>query len=127
MKILDLSLTYKWFDMIACGYKKQEYREIKPFYLRRLCYYCFKENLCQNNIMCECLTAKLCSDNVLFSNCWNVCFKDYDIVRFHRGQGGKLTMLCECKQIRIGFGKIEWGAPEDKEVFIIELGKILKL
>jgi hypothetical protein len=37
MKTLDLVLKAKWFDMIESGEKKEEYREIKPFWIRRLC------------------------------------------------------------------------------------------
>lgn len=33
---LFLILTKKWFDMIASGEKKEEYREIKPYWTKRL-------------------------------------------------------------------------------------------
>ena len=36
MKILHLTLKKKWFDMIASGEKKEEYREIKPYWSSRL-------------------------------------------------------------------------------------------
>jgi len=36
MKILHLTLKKKWFDMIASGEKKEEYREMKPYWHRRL-------------------------------------------------------------------------------------------
>lgn len=36
MKVLHLTLKKKWFDMIASGVKKEEYREIKPYWDRRL-------------------------------------------------------------------------------------------
>lgn len=32
MKILHLTLKKKWFDMIASGEKREEYREIKPYW-----------------------------------------------------------------------------------------------
>ena len=32
MKILHLNLKAKWYDMIESGIKKEEYREIKPFW-----------------------------------------------------------------------------------------------
>ena len=34
--VLPLTLTKKWFKMIACGEKKEEYREIKPYWTTRL-------------------------------------------------------------------------------------------
>lgn len=30
MEVLNLTLHRKWFDMIASGEKKEEYRDIKP-------------------------------------------------------------------------------------------------
>ena len=36
MNILNLTLKRKWFDEIAAGRKKVEYREIKPFWNKRL-------------------------------------------------------------------------------------------
>lgn len=35
-RILRLTLKRKWFDMIASGVKKEEYRKIKPWILSRL-------------------------------------------------------------------------------------------
>ena len=36
MTILHLTLKRKWFDMIASGEKREEYREIKPYWIKRL-------------------------------------------------------------------------------------------
>jgi hypothetical protein len=36
MRILHLTLKKKWFDMIASGEKREEYREIKPYWTRRI-------------------------------------------------------------------------------------------
>jgi len=36
MKILHLTLHKKWFDEILNGTKKIEYREIKPYWTKRL-------------------------------------------------------------------------------------------
>lgn len=35
-KILHLTLKKKWFDMIASGEKKEEYREMKSYWITRL-------------------------------------------------------------------------------------------
>lgn len=113
MKVLDLSLKHCWYDMIASGKKKEEYREIKPFYMQRLLKYLYK----------------YCHPDPVLIGHWEqyikYVFKHYDAVRFHRGQGSRVTMLVECLGITVGKGRTEWGAPEDKEVFIIKLGKIL--
>lgn len=97
MKILDLSLTYHWYDMIVSGEKKEEYREIKKFYIKRL-----------------------------IKPAPGVDYVHYDAVRFHRGQGGKTKMLVECNGIHIGNGKPEWGAVPGETYFVIELGKIIE-
>lgn len=36
MKILHLTVKKKWFDLIASGEKTVEYREIKPYWVKRL-------------------------------------------------------------------------------------------
>lgn len=36
MNILHLTLKRKWFDMIASGEKREEYREYKPYWIKRL-------------------------------------------------------------------------------------------
>ena len=36
MKVLHLTLEKKWFDMIASGKKREEYRTIKPYWHKRL-------------------------------------------------------------------------------------------
>lgn len=36
MRVLHLTLKKKWFDMIASGEKREEYREMKPYWHKRL-------------------------------------------------------------------------------------------
>lgn len=36
MKTLNLTLKKKWFQMILSGEKREEYREIKPYWEKRL-------------------------------------------------------------------------------------------
>ena len=114
MKILDLSLTHHWYDEIHDGKKPEEYRTDKPFYKQRLMdgyhkYQCPKQKCgtCMARYVGEC--------NPQY----------YDAIRFHRGQGGKTTMLIEFKGWRYGYGNTEWGAPADEEVHILALGRIL--
>lgn len=35
-KVLTLTVSKQWFDMIAAGEKTEEYREIKPYWIQRL-------------------------------------------------------------------------------------------
>lgn len=36
--VLSLSLKKHWFQMIESGYKKEDYRDITPYYIRRIGY-----------------------------------------------------------------------------------------
>lgn len=101
MKILDLPLKAKWYDMIESGVKTEEYREVKPYWSKRL----------------------LGFDAPLFSHRYDyeqANVKGYTHVRFRYGYT-KRTMLREIESIRFGYGNPEWGAPKDKQVFIIKL------
>lgn len=102
MKILNLVLTHKWYDMIASGTKKEEYREIKKFYIDRL-----TDGMIHG------------TEDEPYINT-----KHYDYICFHRGYT-KTSMLVELKGIRIGKGNPDWGAPEEP-VFILSLGEILE-
>lgn len=35
-KILTLTVSKQWFDMIVAGEKNEEYREIKPYWIKRM-------------------------------------------------------------------------------------------
>jgi hypothetical protein len=80
MKILHMTLKKKWFDMIASGEKKEEYRELKGYWMKRL--------LIEHG------------DG----------FKTFDIVRFKNGYSPNAPMMdVECKGTEVGNGKYEWG------------------
>ena len=108
--VLDLVLKTQWYDMIASGVKKEEYRELKPFYEGRL------TRLSITSGGATPYGHPISEERV--------CRQDYDIVRFHRAYTNT-TMELEFKGIRIGRGKPEWGAPTDQDVYIISLGAII--
>ena len=109
MKILHLVLKAQWYDMIDRGEKKEEYREIKPYWSNRLTdynriYKWFKDiNERKFNISTPCR---------------------YTCVCFHRGYTST-TMTFAIENINIGKGRPEWGAPTDRPVYIIKLGERL--
>jgi hypothetical protein len=109
MKVLDLVLTYKWYDMIDSGKKREEYREAKPYWMRRFCTYA--------NKAAYCYCAK-CPD-VTF--CEFEC--KYDTVRFRRGYTSE-SMTFKLNDVTYGIGNPRWGAP-DHDVFILKLGERL--
>lgn len=99
MRVLHLTLKKKWFDMIASGEKKEEYREIKKHWISRLC----------NN-------PKQFLDGL----------QDYDYIHFTDGYNRPRSMNIKCEGIDFGYGKPEWGAEPGKEYFVIKLGGIIK-
>jgi len=96
MKILHLTLKKKWFDMIASGEKKEEYREVKPYWRKRL--------NDKNDNYRE-------FDIVRFKNGYqkNAPFVDVEL------RGINLANT----------GKQEWGAEPFQVYYILSLGKIL--
>lgn len=46
-KVLTLTVSKQWFDMIAAGEKTEEYREIKGYWVKRL-FLLWNEDTCTN-------------------------------------------------------------------------------
>lgn len=100
VKVLDLPLKAKWYDMIEHGGKREEYREVKPYWCKRLLGV-------DEPIGVEHYCPEGC--NVF----------GYTHVRFRYGYT-KRTMTFKIDEITIGRGNPNWGAPTDKDVFIIK-------
>lgn len=107
MKTLDLVLAAKWYDMIAFGEKREEYREIKPYWEKRL--------QCQPNFTCG--IRQVCRQ---VRETGAACDR-FVYVRFRRGYTAT-AMTFQIENIATGKGKPQWGAP-DHDVFIIKLGR----
>ena len=120
MKVLHLTLKKKWFDMILSGDKKEEYREIKPYWFRRLVY-CGKDDLINEwckDIQDKKLAARWNYDNYYYG-------KSFNKILFRNGYSKNAPSFeIECKGIEIGHGLIHWGAEKSKEYFVIKLGSI---
>ena len=112
MKTLHLPLKAKWYEMIESGVKIEEYREIKPYWIKRLC-----DNWVSGDTFIDCMNN--CCINCIQTKLYNL-YK-YDAVKFSYGYT-KRTMTFEIESIAIGKGNPEWGAPTE-DVFIIKLGK----
>lgn len=122
MKVLYQPLKKEWYGMIEAGIKKEEYREIKPYYIPRF----FEDRLSRETIagplLDEFISDLRDSGNVeQTADDFGLRLKDYDTVCFSYGYT-KRRMLWECKGITIDHGRPEWGAP-DYKTFIIKLGK----
>jgi len=105
MKTLDLVLKKKWYDMIESGEKTEEYREIKPYWVKRL--------------------TSLRSGSLLFSHrngYQPIPFKDFTHVTFHLGYAkDRPSMTFAIKEIVCDEGREEWGALAGETYFVIKL------
>ena len=117
-KVLHLPLKKEWYEMIESGVKTEEYREIKPYWIKRLVEYA--DGLKIPEFMLEIYSEHITALKILLSDS-KLEFIDFDFIKFSYGYT-KRTMTFECKGISIGKGRKEWGAP-DNDVFIIKLGK----
>lgn len=100
MKVLHLTLKRRWFDMIASGEKKEEYREIKPYWGKRL-------------------TDQIGDKSF---------YKEFDVVYFRNGYSKHAPVIAvECKGIGIATGNPQWGAEPNIHYFVIKLGKVLTI
>lgn len=53
--------------------------------------------------------------------------KEFDIVMFRNGyEKDSPLLIVELKEITKGLGRMQWGAPELKPVYILKLGEIKK-
>lgn len=101
MKTLTLSIKKKWFDMIKLGEKKEEYREIKLYWKKRLRNIILKTDL-----------------STVYEG-----FQRYDRLVFTLGypKADNTERRLEFKnpRISIGTGRPEWGAEPGKQYFVI--------
>lgn len=119
-RVLHLTLKKKWFDMIASGEKKEEYREIKPYWVSRLV----------NGI--EAPREWEINEGFAFDvhgiPCVMETAEHYDLVEFKNGYSKNApTIRIEILDILQAYGKEEWGAEYGKPYFVIRLGKILSM
>lgn len=110
--MLVLPIKKKWFDMILSGEKKEEYREIKPYYDSRLPkeFGMFKEG------------NKLIKANT---------FPKTDLstveVKFVNGYSRKSPSFVALCSLRIGTGKQEWGAEPGVRYYVLHIKKVKEI
>ncbi len=96
--MLILPIKKKWFDMIKSGEKKEEYRDIKPYWTSRFEHYLRKT------------IFNTYAGYVVFKNGYNK-------------NSPTITCLVEMKK---GQGKQEWGAEPNKEYYILDILEVCK-
>lgn len=109
--ILHLPIKEPWFGMTASGEKTEEYREITPYWVSRLT---------------TAHKGAIGGDLMSKHKCVAYRFKEFAATRLVNGYGlHRPAVDIECLGISIGQGRPEWGAPPDRDVFIIRHGKII--
>ena len=106
--------------MIESGNKKEEYREIKKYWIGRLAKCGGHNSYEKTGFYCK---KAICFSCITRGNGFHP--KEYTHVRFRFGYT-KRTMLFELESITIGVGNTNWGAPDNEYVFILKLGKCIK-
>lgn len=95
MKTLSLVLKGKWFDMIASGEKKEEYRDLSPYWRKRLV-----------------------DENAYFRKFDTVKF-------YHGYSKGRKSIVLKFKGTRVDLGNPEWGGKGNWYYYCISLGEIV--
>ena len=105
-KVLTLTISKQWFDMIVAGKKTEEYREIKPYWIKRLTTNCEVEY-----------------DVAVETYCGKVLYRPYTHVLFINGYR-KDSPRIEKEIESITIGKPKKGLCSDKwfdkEFFVIK-------
>lgn len=137
-KILTLILIQQWFIDTFKGIKKEEYRDITPYWLKRLTCMENGDSLTEcynktsiNKICCVLLKYKLYGYNSIehVLKIYRIRFKDFEAIDFRNGYKSldkvpRFTI--ENKGITIGKGNPDWGYVGSDNVFIIQHGKIIE-
>lgn len=119
-KILYLTVSKQWFDLIASGVKREEYREIKPYWIRRLFTYV---NKIDTDFAKE-IDTWINVEKQDYHAYQGLNFDNYTHVLFINGYGAnRPRILKEIDSISIGKPKPGWCPKEflDNNYFIIKL------
>lgn len=96
-----LPIKRKWFDMILSGEKKEEYREIKPYYTKRF----------QNQGLLDIYELPTINKiPIIFRNGYSANSPNF-------------TALCS---LDVKTGKEEWGAEPNKEYYVLRIEEIVE-
>lgn len=121
-RILHLPLKKKWYEMIESGYKTEEYREIKPYWIKRLLKgaetsFCAIDDISDDTANFYSTHPRKINQGLAFGG----LAKSFDKVKFSYGYT-KRTMMFNVRYFGVLKGKKQWGAPSE-DVFVIGLGR----
>nr|DAQ16382.1 MAG TPA: protein of unknown function (DUF3850) [Caudoviricetes sp.] len=106
--MLTLPIKKKWFNMILSGEKKEEYREIKPYYASR-----FYRNHIASGVGLEWI---LNNNPIVYKN----------IILRNGYSKNSPSIICYVL-ITKGTGKPEWGAKPGKEYYVLKILNVEKI
>lgn len=112
--MLIFPIKKKWFDMILSGEKKEEYREIKPYWDTRLC-----NEFGMFWISGELVKGKIFGLNEIGGD------REREIL-FRNGYSKNSSSFVAKCTLSVGTGRKEWGAEEGKKYFVLTIHEILK-
>ena len=144
-KILILILIQQWFIMTFKGIKKEEYRDITPYWAKRLLCMENGDNLTKHyseeeiewicwSLRCFGLSLR-CFEGLEYNSIkevldkFNIKFKEYQDTELRNGYKSidKVPrFIIENKGITIGKGNPDWGYVGEDNVFIIQHGNIIE-
>lgn len=113
--------------MIESGTKKEEYREIKPYWIGRICRKKekrLKKEEC--SILCDIIkTNPLGFLNAIIIG--GITFHNYRMITFYRGvpymSDKAKNMTWSIESTGVGIGNTDWGAPKYEHVIKLKLGE----
>lgn len=118
-KVLQLSVKRKWFDLIKAGTKREEYREIKSYWVSRLFEYVYKIDA----DFAEEIAAWIIEENQDYHAYSGLHFYGYTHILFINGYGANRPRV-EKEIESITIGKPKKGLCPDeflgKDYFIIK-------
>ena len=117
--ILPLVLKKKWFDLIKVGIKKEEYREIKPHYIRQF----IKFEPLKNDLIRDYNFHNGFDEGEIKGIEDELLNLKYDVLDFSLAYPSRAEidkwLTFKNPRIRIGTGRPEWGAVPGKMYFVI--------
>jgi hypothetical protein len=121
---LQLSLKTKWFEMTKAGIKKEDYREINEYWVKRLFRYVDKKEL--PDIIKGLKEGRSIEWVGLFHLHFLKQFKlNVMTLGYPKSEDTERILKLQHKGIEIRTGNPEWGAEPEKLYFVIKHGKIL--
>lgn len=113
--MLVLPITKIWFEKIISEEKKEEYRDLKPYWTKRFM-----------NILAPYWKDFEHGEKFFEEECRAGWYADEPFaVLFRNGYSADAASFEAEVCLRIGTGKPEWGAEEGKEYYVLEIRKIV--